>query len=86
MLLSVNDNDVTGLTNTQLENILKSLPKGSVTITAMSPTRDVIGQRPLQTPSTNNDDEGIINVKVCYYTCMYMNNHYIFIYSVNKKS
>ena len=63
LILSVNNKDVAGLSDKEVESLLKSLPKGVVTITAISPPKDVTGQGMLQ--ATSNEDEGIIKVKVC---------------------
>ena len=69
LLLSINDKDVTGLTNKEVENIIKFLPKGPVTITAMSPVKDVTGRGVHSQPtalmsSPSSQEEGVIRVKV----------------------
>lgn len=53
-----------------MESVLKSLPRGEVTLVAMAPPRDVTGSgvkhadTATSKPSPPSDGEGVVNVKV----------------------
>ncbi len=70
-LLSINGKDLRGLTDREIDTVIKTLPKGLVTITAASPSTRVA-----EAATSAPEDEGVVRVKVqsvsvikCIITC-----------------
>ena len=68
--MSINGKEIARLTVPKAENVIKSVPRGSVKITAMVPKKYKPTKEELPTIVTSppasgrNEEEGVVNVKV----------------------
>ena len=73
-LLSINGKDLRGLTDREIDTVIKTLPKGLVTITASSPSTRV-AEEAISAP----EDEGVVRVKVqSVFSVGYLMYYYVF--------